>query len=112
MTPIPIEHKHSGKGATFGIDGKRYYVTTCCELSEVEITDQDDRQCVTTCPNHSQTRRTYEPALTDDRRSQLDWQMYGSFDDRNPISDPDGEHQQRQRKSGATTFKWYASRGL
>ncbi len=106
---VPIEHTHGGHGAKFTLDGLSYWVSTCCAQAEVHITDEDARQCETVCPRHATTIRTYAPALTDERRAQLDWQVVG-LDDSNPISDPFGDKQQRRRKSGYTTSKWHEAR--
>lgn len=111
MTTVTvIERRHGGHGAIFELDSQRYYVPMCCNKAEVEITDEDARQCQTICPNHSTVMRTYDAALTDSDRSTLDAQL-SSSSAFNPASDPHGTKAQRRRKSG-TTYRWYDARGM
>lgn len=111
MTTVTvIERRHGGHGAIFELDGQRYYVPMCCNKAEVEIVDEDSRQCVTHCPDHRNVGRTYDAALTDTDRSAMDAQLSGSSAF-NPASDPYGTKAHRRRKSG-TTYRWYDARGM
>jgi hypothetical protein len=116
MTTIPtpevtiLERKHAGKGITFAFSGDPFYVETCCTLSTVDVVDQDKRQCVTHCPQHGSVRRQYDHVMTNEEKARINDLIFGTGTGFNPPSDPDGDHQQRTRKGGYSTFRWHEAR--
>jgi hypothetical protein len=112
---IQIEIRAGGHAAEFTLydsqagDPRRYTVSLCCAEATVDLIDEDARQCLTSCPRHGDIQRQYSPAMTDEQRAEMNLRLSGlsSF---NPASDPHGERQQRRRKSGSTTHRWYEAR--
>lgn len=113
MTTISIiERKHGGRGIVFTLDGdpQRYYAAVCCDHATIEITDIFDQTCVSVCEYHGKCLRQYDPVMTQTQRATLDQQFNNTLADLNPATDPTGERQQHQRRSGYTTYNWHAAR--
>lgn len=113
MTTVTIiERKHSGRGIVFTLDGdpQQYYAAVCCDHATIQITDIMDQTCISVCEYHGKCIRQYDPVMTHTQRESFDQQFYGSG--LNPVSDPCGDRNQRRRRSGYTTSRWYQARGL